>query len=76
LEAQVLSMEEEINGYQSKLEQLEFEKARKSRETIEDLQTLVKELNYIEESNENLKEQLQVEKDIHVKLRQYMHILM
>jgi Tfp pilus assembly major pilin PilA len=44
--------------YESKLQELEEEKTTRSKETIENLQTLIRELNYIEEVNEDLTRQL------------------
>ena len=45
--------------YEKKLQELEEEKTARSKETIENLQTLIRELNYIEEVNEDLTKQLE-----------------
>lgn len=81
LKAQVIKLDKQVDNlnlvlsqtaahYESKLQELEEEKTTRSKETIENLQTLIRELNYIEEVNEDLTRQLEREahakKNLHV----------
>jgi hypothetical protein len=59
-------MEEIVDEYELKIKELEEDRTKKNRETMENLQTLLKEMTYIEESNENLAREYEEEKQQHM----------
>jgi hypothetical protein len=74
LKQAVVSLEEEkkalltaMEEFDQKVQTLEEDKGRRNRETMENLQTLLKEMTYIEEVNETLTKQLEAEKEKNTK---------
>jgi len=78
LDKEVESLKEQydqtVEEFESKIEQMEEEKKGKARENIENLQTLVKELTYIEELNEQLNAELEKHRDDNAQLQDELKI--
>ena len=60
--------DEMVDEYENKLYEINEEKKSRNKENVENLQTLLKELNYIEESNENLTVELEKQRESSDKL--------
>jgi len=63
LEEEKFDLEEINKEYEIKVKELSDENARKNKETTENLKTLLKEMTYIEESNESLQQELEKQKN-------------
>lgn len=58
--------------YEARLQQMEEDRNRRNRETMENLQTLLKEMTYIEEVNDTLNKELAEEREQHKQTKEQL----
>eukprot|EP01114_Cavostelium_apophysatum_P011413 TRINITY_DN2565_c0_g1_i1.p1 TRINITY_DN2565_c0_g1~~TRINITY_DN2565_c0_g1_i1.p1 ORF type:complete len:1758 (-),score=465.77 TRINITY_DN2565_c0_g1_i1:1914-7187(-) len=63
-----------VEEYDQKILQMEEEKKVRNKENIENLQTLIKELTYIEEINQTMNTELAAEKEAHQSVRDQLEL--